>query len=157
MLEYRLSILPLMAVGTALLKSVFILHFKLSLSVASFLHLYFLSGQPVFNPPNSLLIQPIHQQLVYEDLMEASVESLTEVMVHNICCSNKETNKEKFPIYLLHFYKGTQTVSRHCKQRLITTLAVAFLQQRGKNCKRSQDQGKLSANFILLVTICLRD
>ncbi|KAK4811173.1 hypothetical protein QYF61_019804 [Mycteria americana] len=40
-----------------------------------------------FNPSHRLLIQPIHQQLLYEDLIGDSVKGLTEVQVYNILCS----------------------------------------------------------------------
>lgn len=41
----------------------------------------------LFNPHLCLLIQPIHQQFVSENLMGHSVKSLTEVQADNIHCS----------------------------------------------------------------------
>jgi len=43
--------------------------------------------QTVFNPPHHLLIQPIHQQVLYEDLMGDSVKGPTVVQVDNSHCS----------------------------------------------------------------------
>lgn len=42
-------------------------------------HSLALDIQPVFNSPHCLLIQLIHQQFFYKDLMEDSVKGLTEV------------------------------------------------------------------------------
>lgn len=78
--------------------------------------------------------------------MEASVESLTEVMVHNICCSDKETNKEKFPIYLLHFYKGTQTVSRGSLPRLLLHTSSSV--------EKTVKEAKIKENYQLIYTTC---
>ena len=39
-----------------------------------------LAIQPAFHPPHHLLIQPVHQQLVYGDLMGGSVKGFNEVL-----------------------------------------------------------------------------
>lgn len=43
--------------------------------------------QLVFNPTHYQFMQPIHHQLLYEDLTGDTVESLTEVQVENSHCS----------------------------------------------------------------------
>lgn len=42
--------------------------------------------KPVFNPPQPLPIQPVHQQLLQEDLMEDRVKHFPEVWVDNVHC-----------------------------------------------------------------------
>lgn len=46
-----------------------------------------LISQSVSNPPHCLLIQPVHQQFVYEDVMGYSVKGLTDVPAENDHCS----------------------------------------------------------------------
>lgn len=49
--------------------------------------IFTLRAEPVFNPPLCLLLQPIYEQLLYEDLTEDSVKSLTDIQAENIHCS----------------------------------------------------------------------
>jgi len=60
---------------------------------------------PLFKPPHCLLIQPVHQQFLYEDVMEDSVKGLTEVQVDNMQCSPLIYQASH---YIIEFYQVGQ-------------------------------------------------
>ncbi|KAK4829074.1 hypothetical protein QYF61_002018 [Mycteria americana] len=86
-----------------------------------------LAIQPVFNPPHCLLIQPILHQLLYEDLMGDTVESLTEVQVDNIHCSPLIYQASHFII------EGYQSVPQFSKLGIIYRRCSEFLDPCGSS------------------------